>query len=56
MRSRACAAPLSPIGTRTTVVLQVRDLNWFGFRSIAAQTCLALVLVIGVTASLNARG
>lgn len=47
--------PLSPIGSRPTVVLQVRDPDWFGFRSIVAQTCLAQVLVIGVTASLNAK-
>jgi DNA-binding MurR/RpiR family transcriptional regulator len=45
--------PLSPIGARSTTVLQVRDPDWFGFRSIVAQTCLAQVLVIGVTASLS---
>ena len=45
--------PLSPIGTRPAVVLQVRDPDWFGFRSIVAQTCLAQVLVISVTAALS---
>jgi DNA-binding MurR/RpiR family transcriptional regulator len=45
--------PLSPIGTRPTVVLQVRDPDWHGFKSVIAQTCLAQVLVIGVTAVLS---
>jgi DNA-binding MurR/RpiR family transcriptional regulator len=47
--------PLSPIGTRPHAVLHVRDADWFGFRSIIAQTCLAQVLVIGVTAALSKR-
>ena len=40
--------PLSPLLESATVVLDVRDAELFGFRSLVAQMCLAQVLVLGV--------
>jgi DNA-binding MurR/RpiR family transcriptional regulator len=39
---------LSPLATRSKVMLDVRDSELFGFRALAAQMCLAQVLVLGV--------
>ena len=39
---------LSPLATRAEVMLDVHDSELFGFRALAAQMCLAQVLVLGV--------
>jgi len=40
--------PLSPLQASASVILDVRDPELFGFRSLVAQMCLAQVLVLGV--------
>jgi DNA-binding MurR/RpiR family transcriptional regulator len=40
--------PLSPIARGVSAVLEVRDVDFLGFRSIVAQMCLAQALIIAV--------
>src|SRR5690606_10593535 len=40
--------PLSPIARGVSAVLEVRDVDFLGFRSIVAQTCLSQALIIAV--------
>ncbi|WP_119254627.1 MurR/RpiR family transcriptional regulator [Shinella zoogloeoides] len=47
--------PLSPIARGASAVLEVRDVDFLGFRSIVAQVCLSQALIIAV-AEAAARG
>src|SRR5690606_12701984 len=46
--------PLSPIARGISAVLEVRDIDFLGFRSVVAQMCLAQALIIAA-AETNAR-
>lgn len=47
---------LSPLASPSTVMLEVRDAELFGFRALVAQMCLAQVLVLGTLQAINAAG
>lgn len=48
--------PLSPVARGAAAVLEVRDVDFLGFRSIVAQTCLAQALIIAVAEAADQRG